>query len=174
VFPYQQLLIGVTGAIVGVVGWLGVGIYIQRREARRRARNAGRAVYFELGSNLLAVFTALEYEMYGPLSRAVYDQLLPELATWLPADELQALAMAYLGQGAYQQVASEEGLPLDAQRASLTALLGAHRTALELLRSRVFSPDEIASLDRHASPEQARLIGAALGRTGAMTGGRGK
>jgi len=31
-----------------------VGIYIQRREARRRARNAGRAVYFELGANLLA------------------------------------------------------------------------------------------------------------------------
>jgi hypothetical protein len=47
-----------------------------------------------LGANLLAIFTALEYGMFGPLSRASYDQLLPELATWLPADELQALALA--------------------------------------------------------------------------------
>ena len=165
-FPYQQVLIGVAGSFVGVVGWLFVGIYIQRRDARRRARNAGRAVYFELGANLLAIFTALEYGMFGPLSRAVYDQLLPELATWLPADELQALAIAYLGQGGYQQVAAEDELPPEARRASLTALLGAHRTALELLRGRVFSPKETASLDRHVSPDQARLIGAALDRTG--------
>src|SRR5512139_705880 len=138
-FPYQQLLVGITGAIVGVLGWLSVGIYIQRRDARRRARNAGRAVYFELGANLLAIFTALEYGMFGPLSRASYDELLPELATWLPAQELQALAIAYLGQGAYAQVSEQENLPVDARRASLTALLNAHRIALDLLRARVFT-----------------------------------
>ena len=53
----QQLLTGMTGALVGVIGWRFVGIHIQRRDARRRARNAGRAVYFELGANLLAIFT---------------------------------------------------------------------------------------------------------------------
>jgi hypothetical protein len=157
-----QLLVGVTGAIVGVVGWLLVGIYIQRREARRRARNAGRAVYFELGANLLAIFTALEYGMFGPLSRASYDQLLPELATWLPADELQALALSYLGLGAYAQVTHEEGLPAEARHASLSALLDAHRVSLDLLRKRVFTPEEIQSLDRYASSAQQRLIDAAV------------
>jgi hypothetical protein len=160
VIPVPQLIVGITGAIVGVIGWLFVGIYIQRREARRRARNAGRAVYFELGANLLAIFTALEYGMFGPLSRASYDQLLPELATWLPANELQALVLAYLGQGAYEEV-SEEGLPEAARHMSLQALLNAHRVALDLLRVRVFTADELASLNRYASSEQAQLIEAA-------------
>jgi len=161
--PVQQLLVGITGAIVGVIGWLCVGIYIQRRDARRRARNAGRAVYFELGANLLAIFTALEYRMFGPLSRASYDQLLPELATWLPAAELQALALAYLGQGAYAQVSASEELPPEALEASLGALLNAHRVALELVRDRVFSPKEIESLGRYATAQQAQLIEAAAG-----------
>ena len=151
--PVPQLIVGITGAIVGVIGWLFVGIYINRREARRRARNAGRAVYFELGSNLMAIFTAL--------SRAAYDQLLPELATWLPADELQALALAYLGQGAYAQVAEDQDLPAEARRASLNALLDAHRVALDLIRVRVFTADEIESLDTYVSAQQAQLIEAA-------------
>ena len=161
--PVPQLIVGVTGAIVGVIGWLLVGMYIQRREARRKARNAGRAVYFELGANLLAIFTALEYGMYGLLSRASYDQLLPELATWLPADELQALALAYLGQGAYAQVSQEEDLPAEARRSSLNALLDAHRTALDLLRVRVFTAEEVASLDRYVSAPQEKLIDEAFG-----------
>lgn len=156
-----QLLVGITGAIVGVVGWLFVGIYIQRREARRRARNAGRAVYFELGSNLLVIFTALEYGMFGPLNRATFDQLLPELATWLPADELQALALAYLGQGGYAQVSTGGELPEEARRAALGALLDAHRVALNLLRERVFTLEERDSLDRYVSAGQQRLIEAA-------------
>ena len=162
--PLPQLLVGVTGAIVGVIGWLFVGIYIQRREAKRRARNAGRAVYFELGANLLTVFTALEYGMFGAMSRAAYDQLLPELATWLPADELQALALAYLGQGAYAQVSGDEALPPEARHASLGAMLEAHRVSLDLLRKRVFSPEEIASLDRYASADQEKQIEAASRR----------
>lgn len=159
--PLPQLIVGITGAIVGVIGWLFVGIYINRREARRRARNAGRAVYFELGANLLAIFTALEYGMFGPLSRATYDQLLSELATWLPADELQALALAYLGQGAYGQLSDDEELPAEARHGALGALLDAHRVALELVRKRVFTPEEVASLDRYATAQQEQLIEAA-------------
>jgi len=156
--PLQQLLVGITGAVVGVVGWLGVGIYIQRRDARRRARNAGRAVFFELGANLLAIFSAMEYGLFSPLSRASYDQLLPELATWLPADELQALVLPYLGQGAYAQMAAGDDLPPEVRHASLSMQLDAHRTALDLLRHRVFSPAELMTIDRHTSPEQLQLI----------------
>lgn len=169
--PIPQLIVGITGAIVGVIGWLFVGIYIQRREARRRARNAGRAVYFELGANLMAIFTALEYGMFGPLSRASYDQLLPELATWLPADELQALALAYLGQGAYEQAASAEEMPAQARRMSLAALLEAHRTALGLLRTRVFTAAEVESLGRYATAKEAALIDAAAAPRDVTEGG---
>jgi hypothetical protein len=162
--PVPQLIVGITGAFVGVIGWLCVGLYIQHRDARRRARNAGRAVYFELGANLLAIFTASEYGMFGPLSRASYDALLPELATWLPAAKLQALALAYLGQGAYAQVGEQEDLPPQAREMSLGALLEAHRVALDLLRVEVFSPAEVASLDTYASAEQQQMIEAATGR----------
>jgi len=155
----QQFLIGISGAIVGVIGWLLVGLFIQRRAHDRQARDAGRAVYFELGANLLAIFSASEYGLFGPLSRTSYDALLPELATWLPADELQALALAYLGQGAYGQLAeSAEELPPEMRAQSLEAILGAHRTALGLLRDRVFTAEEVASLGRYASPEEAQLL----------------
>ncbi len=154
----QQLLIGITGALLGVIGWLFVGMYLQRREHARHARDAGRAVYFELGANHLTVFTALEYGTFGTLSRATFDALLPQLATWLPAAELQALALAYLGHGAYQQVAEEGDLPLDARRTALSALTDTHRAAVELLRGRVFSPAEIASLTKYAGEQNARLM----------------
>ena len=154
----ERLLIGIAGAIVGVIGWLFVGMYLSRRERTRKARNAGRAVFFELGANVLAVFTAIEYGMFGPLSRASYDQLLPELATWLPAAELQALALAYLGQGGYKQMAEEPDLPTEAREAALGGVLDAHRVALGLVRDRVFTAQEVASLDTYVTHQQARMI----------------
>jgi len=34
----ERLLLAITGAVVGVFGWLLVGLYINRREYARRAR----------------------------------------------------------------------------------------------------------------------------------------
>jgi hypothetical protein len=153
----EAIILATAGAFVGVVGWLAVGLYIQRREHNRRARDAGRAVYFELGSNLLCVFMALEHGTFAPLTRATFDRLLPELATWLPAAELQALALAYIGHGGFEQLA-EEDLPDDARKVALTALLEAHQTAVELLRARVFSASEIESLNRYAGANHAMLL----------------
>jgi hypothetical protein len=157
----ERILIGVVGAFVGVIGWLFVGIYIQNLNHSRAARDAGRAVYFELGANDLAVFMALQYGSFALLNRSTFDRLLPELATWLPAPELQALVLAYLGQGGYAQLAEEEALPEEARKAALEALLEAHRVALELLRKRVFTPKEIASLNKYAGDQETRLIEAA-------------
>jgi uncharacterized protein YneF (UPF0154 family) len=42
------LLPGIVGAFVGVIGWLFVGMYIQRRQFMRQAKNGARAVYFEI------------------------------------------------------------------------------------------------------------------------------
>jgi hypothetical protein len=156
-----QFLVGIAGAVVGVLGWLLVGIYMQRRAHARQARDAGRAVYFEVGANHLAIFMALEYDTYAPLSRATFDRLLPELATWLKASELQALALAYLGHGGYQQVAAAVDLPPQARKAALAALAEAHRVAVQLLRRRVFTQGEIDSLNDHASVQQVQLIEAA-------------
>lgn len=154
----ERVLIGTVGALVGVLGWLFVGIFIQRREYARRARNAGRAVYFELGANHLAIFTALEYGTFEPLVRSTYDRLLPELATWLPPAELQALALAYLGHGGYAEAAENQDLADPARRAAIGALAEAHRIALGLLQRRLFTARELASLDRYASNQHSRLM----------------
>jgi len=160
-----QFLIGITGAIVGVIGWLMVGLYIQRRAHDRQGRDAGRAVYFELAANRLTISIANEYGVFGQLSSSAYERLLPEISTWLPADELQALVIAYLGHGGYEQASGDAGVPEPVRKAALGALLQAHEVAVRLLRHRVFSPREMTALNRYVSAEYAQMIEAADARS---------
>jgi hypothetical protein len=83
------------------------------------------------------------------------------LSTWLPAAELQALVLAYLGHGGYEQAAGDSTLPPNVRQAALSGLLDAHRVALDLLQPRVFSKKEIESLYVYAGAEYARMIEAA-------------
>jgi hypothetical protein len=69
------------GAVFGAAGWLLVGLYMQRRQYERQARNAARAVYFELVVNHIDVDVALRHGAFSTLSRASFERLLPELAT---------------------------------------------------------------------------------------------
>src|SRR4029453_16578659 len=108
-----------------------VGLYIQGRAKDRAAREAARAVYFELAANHLNVFTALEYGAFGKLSRATYDRLLPELAAPPPPET---------------------------RPQSLMAIHEAHRTAVRLLRTRAFTPAEVERLAEHLRPDQLRLM----------------
>ena len=48
----RDFLPGVIGSFVGVMGWLVVGIYIQRRQFMRQARNAAKAVYFAVSPSM--------------------------------------------------------------------------------------------------------------------------
>jgi hypothetical protein len=157
----EPLLIGIVGAIIGTLGSLTVALTVQRREFGRRARDAARAVYFELGANHINIFVALEYGAFGVLSSTTYERLLPELATWLPPDELQALALAYMGHAGYRQAAEDATLPAAARKAILQALADTHRAAVERLRQRAFTPAEIQTLMDHATVEQQRLMEAA-------------
>lgn len=157
----ERLLIGVVGALVGSFGYFFVALFIQRREFARRGRDAARAVYFELGVNQLNIFTALEYGAFGPLAKTTFDRLLPELATWLPANELQAIALAYMGHAGYQQAQQGAGIPEALRRGQLRMLAETHRAAVELLRRRAFSRREIETLHAHATTEQKRLLEAA-------------
>lgn len=159
-----QFLIGISGAVVGVIGWLLVGLFIQQRAHDRAARDAGRAVYFELAANRLAIYIAEEYGVFGAVSSSAYEQLLPEVATWLPAAELQALVIAYLGHGGYAQASEDKELPEAVRKQALGALLEANETALRLLRHRVFSQREAATLNRYVSPEYAQMLEAADAR----------
>ena len=156
-----QFLIGISGALVGVIGWLLVGLFIQRRAHDRAARDAARAVYFELAANRLAIFVAEKYGSYGPISSSAYERLLPEVSTWLPASELQALVVAYLGHGGYNQAATDTDVPAEVRQAALAGLMQAHNTALKLLHRRVFSAKEAASLNEYISPEYAEMLAAA-------------
>ena len=156
-----QFLIGISGAIVGVMGWLLVGLYIQKKAHDRQGRDAGRAVYFELAANRLCVYIAHEYGVFGPVSSSAYERLLPELSTWLPAPELQALVIAYLGHGGYAQASEEGDVPAEVRKKALEALLEAHDIAVGLLKHRVFSAHEMASLNRYVSADYAKMLEAA-------------
>src|SRR5205814_320047 len=135
----DRFLPGIIGAAVGVVGWLLVGVYMQRRQFARQAMNAGRAVYFELLINRMNVVVARDLGSFLPLSRSTFDRLLPELATWLPAGPLQTVVGAYMGHAGYESAGSQPDAPADLRRRALGASESAHRRALRALRPRVFS-----------------------------------
>jgi hypothetical protein len=140
-----------VGAVFGALGWLIVGLYMARRQNERAAKNAGRAVYFELAMNRLSVDVALEYGAFAPLGRSSFDRLLPELATWLRPEELQTIVAAYMSHAGYGQLGADAGLPSDIRRQALAGILAAQVQALDLLRRRVFSADEAGRMGQAAS-----------------------
>jgi hypothetical protein len=142
----DRIVPGVVGSVVGVVGWLLIGLYMQRRTAARESRNAARAVYFELDINRLQLEVAHEHGSFVPLTRSSFDRLLPELAAWLTLDDLRSIVAAYLGHAGYAQAAAAQELPAGGRAQILDALLAAHQAALEVLAARIFSTREAQTL----------------------------
>jgi hypothetical protein len=155
----KDLLPGIIGSFVGVMGWLLVGLYIQRRQFMRQARNAAKAVYFELDVNLTAVSVARDHGSFVDLDRSSFERLLPELATLLSAQDLHIVVGAYMTHAGYRQLSSREGLPADVRRPALDAIARAHELALETLRSRTFTRQE-ASAVRARETTSARAAAA--------------
>jgi hypothetical protein len=144
----EKILPGIIGATVGALGWLIVGLYMQRRQVLRQARNAARAVFFELDANRMNVAVALQYGAFTPLGRASYERLLADLASLLTAAELQAVVVAYGGHAGFAQAEADSTLPRDLRDHALQALLAAQEHALDVLRPRVFSTAEQQALQR--------------------------
>jgi hypothetical protein len=142
----QQLLALAVGAFFGALGWLVVGLYMQRRASEKVARSAARAVYFELSMNATDVAVAAEHGVYQPLRRAAFDRLLPDLATWLDVDELNTIVTAYVSQAGYEQAQRDERLPAAVREALLGSVISQHNSAKDLLRQRAFSSSEAARL----------------------------
>jgi hypothetical protein len=152
----QQLVALAIGAFFGALGWLMVGLYMQRRQAERQARSAARAVYFELAMNEVDIGVAVDHGVFQALRRGAFDRLLPDLATWLTADELKTIVAAYMSHAGYDQAQRDDRLPESVRGALLGRVLAEHRGATDLLRQRAFSPHEAASLaglsERSAEP----------------------
>jgi hypothetical protein len=139
----ETLIPGIIGAFVGVIGWLFVGIYIQRRQFLRQARMAARAVYFELDVNRVALSVAREFGSFAALDRSSFERLLPELAMLFSAVELKTIVSAYMAHAGYQQLsAGVDPLPPEVRARTLDSIVTAHEAALETLQRRAFSADE--------------------------------
>ncbi len=136
----------IIGSLVGVMGWLLVGIYIQRRQFVRQARNAAKAVYFELDVNLATIAVAREHGVFSDLDRSSFERLLTELATLLSAEQLRTVVDAYMTHAGYRQLATSDDLPADVRRAVLAKFVEVHERAMATLRSRVFSADEVKAM----------------------------
>lgn len=138
----RDLLPGIIGSFVGVMGWLMVGLYIQRRQFLRNGRSAAKAVYFELDVNLATITVAREHGMFTELDRSSFERLLPELATVLTAPQLRTVVDAYMTHAGYRQLAARQDLPPGVRRAALGAYAEAHDRALGTLRPGAFTAAE--------------------------------
>jgi hypothetical protein len=160
----KDLLPGIIGSFVGVMGWLLVGLYIQRRQFMRQARNAAKAVYFELHVNLTAVSVAVNHGSFVDLDRGSFERLLPELATLLSAEDLDEVVGAYMTHAGYRQLSGQEALPADVRRPALEAIARAHERALDTLRSRAFTTREAAAIQTREAATHSGAAAAPLGR----------
>ena len=142
----DALMTAAVGAFFGAAGWLLVGLFMTRRQVERQSRNAARAVYFELTMNAIDINVAEEHLVFQPLRRASFDSLLPELATWLQADELETIVKAYMSHAGYDQAQRDEKLPVAVRKALLHTVLDQHHAATDLLLRRSFSPRDAARL----------------------------
>ena len=143
---WRDLLPGIIGSSVGVMGWLLVGLHIQRRQFVRQARNAAKAVYFELDVNLASIAVARDHGLFADLDRSSFERLLPELATLLSGPKLRTVVNAYMSHAGYRQVASQESMPAEVRRAALGAFVGAHDRALAILLECAFTDAEVRAI----------------------------
>lgn len=137
----ERWALALLGAAVGSIGWLFVGMYLQRRDANRRARSALRAVYFELELNAVNVEIARQHGRFSSLSRANFDRTLPDVAMLLAPDDLGNLVTAYHGHAGYEQLSTEEGIPSGVAAAALAGIAEAHERALDVVRKECFAAD---------------------------------
>jgi hypothetical protein len=142
-----QLFTLLLGAIFGALGWLVVGLLIAQRQYQRQAKNAARAVYFELDVDRINVELARDHGHFQPLVRTSFDRLLPELATWLSAAELRTVTKAYMSHAGYEQVHRDESIPPLVRSAVLARAAEAHAAALRALSRRTFSNAELAAME---------------------------
>lgn len=146
VMEWTDLVPGIIGSFVGVTGWLLVGMYIQRRQFIRQARNAAKAVYFELDVNRKSISVARDHGLFVDLDRSSFERLLPDLATILSAGDLRAVVDAYMAHAGYRQLAAQDDLPEDVRLGALGAFGDLHERALATLSRCAFTRVEAQAI----------------------------
>ena len=61
--------------------------------------------------NVTDIRVAADHFGFQPLRRGSFDRLLPELATWLDATDLETIVRAYMSLAGYDQAQRDEKLP---------------------------------------------------------------
>ena len=154
-----QVAFALFGAAIGAAGSIIVGLTLQRRDREARARSAARAVWFEIGINAVAIDIARDHGVYSVLSRSTFDRLLPDLATWLPFDDLRAIALAYQGHPGYEQAWHDTNLPAPVRIQLLGRLGEVTHQAQERVAARAFGRDELQPTSVVAGPATRRNAG---------------
>jgi hypothetical protein len=139
-----QLASALVGAFLGGVVTLTVGLTLQRRDRAARARSAARAVWFELGINAVAIELARDHGVFSDLSRSTFERLLPDLATWLPLDDLRAVATAYQGHAGFEQARHDSTLPGTVRAQLLGRLAEVTHQAHDRIAARAFGREALA------------------------------
>ena len=147
-----QIAFALFGAAIGATGSIVVGLTLQRRDREARARSAARAVWFEIGINAVSIELARDHGVYSSLSRSSFDRLLPDLAMWLPLDDLKAIAIAYQGHAGYEQASHDATLPEPVRRQLLGRLADVTHHAHDRLAVRAFGSDAAAASAPAAEP----------------------
>jgi hypothetical protein len=155
----RDVLPGIIGSFVGVMGWLVVGVYIQRRQFVRQARNAAKAVYFELDVNLATISVARDHGLFADLDRSSFERLLPELATLLAAPDLRAVVDAYMTHAGYRQLASRGDLPAEVRLTALRTFVVTHERALATLQARAFTKGELRAMQKQPGDPRSAPTG---------------
>jgi len=147
-----QLASALVGAFLGGIVTLTVGLTLQRRDRGMRARSAARAVWFELGINAVSIELARDHGVFTALSRSTFERLLPDLAIWLPLDDLQAIAFAYQGHAGYEQAWHATDLPAPVRTQLLGRLAEVTHQAHDRIAARAFARDELRPAGAVAGP----------------------
>jgi hypothetical protein len=165
-----QVVTLLLGAFFGALGWLVVGLLIAQRQYQRQAKNAARAVYFELDADRIGVELARDHGHFQPLVRSSFDRLLPELATWLSVAELRTVTKAYMSHAGYEQVHRDGSIPAPVRAAVLSRAAEAHAAALRVLSRRTFSEAELAAMEEaDTAVDGTNAVGAAARRSAARS-----
>lgn len=147
----SNLLSGVIGAVLGVAGAFG----LQWWDQRRRAKGAGRALFFELVQNVNAARVG-DAPFPSSWSRATWQAVQPEMAAFLDAATFGAVAWAYRSIEIAEGGASDYG-PGSAEHRALSAVpMQAFERAIELLGPKVWRDAEIDALTSKNAPPTIR------------------
>ena len=95
------------------------------------------------GMGHVGIELARDHGVFAPLSRSTFDRLLPDLAIWLPLEDLRAIALAYQGHAGFEQAWHDTTLPQPVRQQLLGRLADVTHQAHDRVAARAFARNEL-------------------------------